>query len=164
MNVSGISNFGWIIVGLVSVLIVYLLYKASQKGKKIKTPLFEVGNEDEGKNIVVISNNAIQRSTVNGNVGDNIFIGTAPQVSPLQKQIYSLCIKVLNFAKEHHNMVSAKDLEKLCGDYSEAVYQMIDDEKVFYPIAGQRKIGIGKMKNKDICRLITKYQIELSKL
>lgn len=164
MDVSGISNLGWIIIGLVSALIAYLLFKASQKGKKVKTPLFEVGNEDEGKNIAVNSKNAIQRSTVYGNVGDNILIGTAPQVSPLQKQICSLCIKVLSFAKEHHNMVSTEDLEKLCGDYSDAVYQIILDENVFHPIAGQRKIGIGKMKNKDISRLITRYQIELSKL
>ena len=52
MDVSGISIFGWIIIGLVSTLIAYLLFKASQKGKKVKTPLFEVGNEDEGKNRV----------------------------------------------------------------------------------------------------------------
>ena len=163
MDLSEISYIGWIVIGCVAIAILLLMYKLVIKGKKIKTPLFRIESEDDGKSLAFNSKNTVQGSSVYGNVGDNIFIGTASQVSPLQKQLYTLCIKTLSFAKENRNMVSAEDLKKLCGKYSDDVYQIIYDEKVFHPIAGQRKMGIGKMKTQDISRLITKYKIELSR-
>ena len=124
MNLSSVSNFGWVIIGLVVVFIAWLLFKSSQKGKKVKTPVLEIEDEDEGKNVSVNGKNTVQGSTVHGNVGDNFYYSVAPQISPLQRHIYGLCVNVLKYALEHDNMVSARDLDVLCGEDADAVYQM----------------------------------------
>ena len=158
MDFSSISTIGWLIIGL----IVILLFILVKNGKKIKFPFFELGEDDVSKKVET-SKNTVQDSIVHGHVGDVNIINNEPSLSSEQKKILELCIRVLEYAKSNNNSVSSSDLLKLCGSYDEAVYQMIYNEKVFYSIHGQRQVGIGKMKTNDINRLIVKYKIELSK-
>ena len=134
-----------------------------QARSKIHTPLGDI-NEDEGQTDSVSGGkNVVQRSTINGHVGDLHYHQTTTKLSTYERNVYSLCVSVLEFAKKNDNMVNAEQLKDICGDYDEAVYQTILNENVFHSWKNQRKLGLGKMLNKDIDRLIVKYNIELSK-
>ncbi len=167
MRLSDISNYGWTVIGIVAIFVLIvcavLLYSLVKQGRKIHTPLGDI-NEDEGQTDSVSGGkNVVQRSTINGHVGDLHYHQTTTKLSTYERNVYSLCISVLEFAKKNDNMVNAEQLKDICGDYDEAVYQTILNENVFHSWKNQRKLGLGKMLNKDIDRLIVKYNIELSK-
>ena len=81
MDFSSISTIGWLIIGL----IVILLFILVKNGKKIKFPFFELGEDDVSKKVET-SKNTVQDSIVHGHVGDVNIINNEPSLSSEQKK------------------------------------------------------------------------------
>ncbi|MBQ3753680.1 MAG: hypothetical protein II864_09070 [Prevotella sp.] len=72
------------------------------------------------------------------------------------EKIIKLCIKVLEYTKEHNMKISEEDFKKICGKYTDAVLAELHSKKVGTYVSGYKSIWSIRQDNIELA--LTNYK------